>query len=134
MSQDNSTPASLLRAPRPLTAEEQEDALEAAEEAEVRAKASARGAQRSNKVAEFLGETFFRINKTWPCLYWRQAGVQTSVEMYFPRLNLAVDRFLRPTSLERQEAAFKEAKLSENGVRYVALFPEVRLAELSKYL
>lgn len=110
--------------------ESDEDDLDAAMEAQDLQRKSLRESARENKVSRFLGEKFFRVRRTWPCLYWKLAGMQLSVELYFPRLNLAVDRFTRPTSEDRQAAAFKAAQLKAHGVKYKALFPENRLADL----
>lgn len=118
--------------PRPYTGPT-EDELEAQEELADNARAQARSQQAGNRVSAFLGETFYRVDKTWPCLYWKLAGVQLSVGMYFPRLNLAVDRFPKPDSMQRQEAAFKAMELRRAGVQYKALFPENKLAELAGY-
>lgn len=110
-----------------------EDWQEMQDEASDMARKRAREAARGNKVSEFLGEKFWRGDKTWPFLYWKVGGWQASVEMYFPKLNLAVDRYPRPTSLDRQEAAFKAAKFRENGIKYKALFPENSIRELEAF-
>ncbi len=118
----------------PKATDTDEDWLEATEEASDMSRKSMREAGRMNKVASFLNQKFWKVDKTWPSLWWKVGGWQTRVEMYFPALNLAVDRYLRPTSMDRQEAAFKANTLKALGVKYVALFPETKLKELSKAL
>ena len=125
-------PASAFVTPR--AADTDEDWAEAQEEGADMARKAGRERARMNKVAEFLGQKFWKADKTWPQLWWKTGGWQSRVEMYFPALNLAVDRFLRPTSLDRQEAAFKANALKELGVNYVALFPENKLKELSRFV
>lgn len=117
----------------PSASDTDEDWAEAQEEASDMARKASRENSRTNKVAQFLGQKFWKTDKTWPFLYWKVGGWQARVEMYFPALNLAVDRYLRPTSMDRQEAAFKAAALKANGVNYTALFPETRLSELSRH-
>lgn len=117
----------------PRVSDTDEDLIEAQEESSDLFRKCARESARQNKVTRFLKQDFWRVDKTWPSLYWKVGGWQSRVEMYFPKLNLAVDRFLRPTSMDRQEAAFKATALKSEGVNYVALFPETKLKELSKY-
>lgn len=119
---------SVFAAPRATDTDE--DWTEAQEEASDRARKGLREFGRTNKVAEFLGQRFWKTDKTWPSLWWKVGGWQSRVEMYFPDLNLAVDRFLRPTSMDRQEAAFKATALKALGVRYIPLFPENKLKDL----
>jgi hypothetical protein len=117
----------------PKAAEHDEDWADMAEEAMDAGRKRDREAARMNRISTYLGERFYRTCKTWPFLYWKVAGVQLSVDMYFPTKNLAVDRFPRPTSLDRQAAAFKAMVLRAKGVNYVALFPENRLADLERF-
>lgn len=133
MTNDVKTPHAVFVRQRAAELEASEDALEMQEEASDFARKQNREAGRMNRISSFLGESFYRTDKTWHFLYWKMAGVQLSVEMYFPKKNLAVDRFPRPTSLDRQAAAFKATVLRANKVNYVALFPENRLAELERY-
>lgn len=127
-------PSSVFRGVASATQDELEDWQDAQEEAADLGRKAGREASRSNKVASFLGQKFWRTGKTWPFLYWRVGGWQSRVELYFPTINLAVDRYRRPTSMDRQEAAFKAQALKANGIKYVALFPENKLKELSRYI
>lgn len=116
---------------KPVRAEDAtEEDLEAAEEAADVERIRQKAAHGANKISAFLGEKFFRVNRTWPFLYWKLAGRQMSVEIYFPNLNLAVDRFMDGSSERRQEAAFKTSAFKEHGVKYKALFRENSINEL----
>lgn len=133
MPQDSSTkPREVYVESRPAAPQDAEAAADALEEHESRTAIETLRRSQRDTVAEFLGERFWLADKTWPCLWWQKAGIQLSVSMYFPRLNLAVDKFPRPTDMQRLEAEFKASRLGVQGVKYKALFPESRLADLAK--
>jgi hypothetical protein len=108
-----------------------EGLAEAQEEAQDQARVQEKRRGQKDTVAEFLGETFWHADRTWPCLFWPLAGYQLSVKMYFPHLNLAIDKYPAPTDIHRKEAAFKAVALKKAGIRYVALFPETPLRKVA---
>ena len=97
-------------------------------------RARERQAAKANKVSTFLGETFYRCDKTWPWFSWPVMNQQLSVKMYFPKKNLAVDQFRNPTDIDRKSVAFKTKLLKEHKINYVCLFPENRLLDLADYI
>lgn len=120
-------------APRrvPVDPVDEESLLEAQELAHDEARIQERRRGQRDKVAEYLGQTFWHTDRTWPCLYWPLVAQQTRVKMFFPPLQLAVDKFPAPTPVQRKEAMFKGEALRRIGIRYVALFPETPLRKVA---
>ena len=93
-----------------------------------------RDSARANKVSTFLNDNFYRTDKTFPFLFWPLANRQVSVSMFFPKKNLAIDKYPRPTEYDRKEVEFKRSEFKKHDIKYLPMFPETKLMELADFL
>ena len=116
------------------TVETSEDVAEIAEQIEAIEKVRTRESARATKVSKFLGDNYFRTDKTWPFLFWPAFKMQLSVRYFFPNKNLAIDQFRSPTKIDMAAVDFKRKVLAEKGIKYFPMFPQNKMMELADYL
>lgn len=90
----------------------------------------------TDKVARLLADPVFITDYTWPSLYVKTpAGgmKQLFVSQFFPQKAVAVDKFY-DYDVPKWELEAKRAELKRLDIRYVALFPDTRLADVAASL
>ena len=104
---------------------EQQEAIKAQ-----RAKALKEG--RTDKIAKVLNQKRYVTDRTWQFLTVTIGGksYQLSVSQFFFDIDVAVDKFYDMAEYEAGHTALKQKLLNANGIKYVALNPTKRLADI----
>ncbi len=99
--------------------------------AQQKAKIEARRKRTFSKVATLLGQEEYIYNWTHPCLFMDARGTQTEVSEFYPKLNVAIDKFYHVDDHERALTDFKREALKAVGIKYAYLTPEIDLADIA---
>jgi len=90
--------------------------------------------QTTEKVATLLSDPVYVTDFTWPSLYAEAPGGrmrQLFVSLFFPNKNVAVDKFYSMDEVEPWTVEYKRAALDKLGVKYVALYPTTKWADIA---
>jgi len=127
-------PMSRMKQPRSIAPQyEPKDAI-ARQDAEEAAEKRPAIAPTGDKVAQLLSDPVYVTDYTWPSLYVEGPGGrmrQLFVTQFFPNKNVAVDKFYSMDEVEPWTVDIKRAALDKIGIRYVALYPTTKLADVA---
>jgi len=85
---------------------------------------------RRNKFAEMIDQKIYITEWTHPCLFNKESNRQMTVSEFYPKLNLALDKFFHFDEWELSLTNIKRESLNKAGFKYVFLTPDKDFADI----